>query len=181
MCLDAADLVYQLVSHCKEHPAPDGSLAGWYEALTAKAHDTAEAIASAEAAGGSVGAVEQMRDMLQLAVTSTLNGLPKEQLIERIPQGLRAPGPGRPGRCGPYPLSHWLDPTYAYEMPSKLDIQAKALERYAALCAGDTIAGIDLAALQALEGTPVPAVQHGTPPRQRSTRSARNCMRQSLR
>ncbi len=182
---EASELVYQLVSYCKEHPAPEGSLAGWYDSLTAMADKTAQAITSAEAAGGSAEAIEQMRDLLHLAVSSTLDGLPKDQLIELATvKGFEHPALAALGDTGPYPLSHWLDPTYAKQAPSKLDIQAKALERYAALCAGETIAGIDLAALHALEGTPAPGgvtaesgvkpspPQSGTPPAATAASSA---------
>jgi hypothetical protein len=62
---------------------------------------------------------------------------------------------------GAHPLVHWLDPAYPPTSPSKLAIQAKAGERYAALGAGETIGGLTLAQVQAEEaqisaGAPLP-------------------------
>lgn len=48
------------------------------------------------------------------------------------------------------PLVHWLDPLAA-DTATKAKIQAKATERYQALQAGETIAGQDLASVQAAE------------------------------
>jgi hypothetical protein len=50
-----------------------------------------------------------------------------------------------------HPLVHWLDPLYPPESPSKLAIQAKASERFAQLAAGETLNGLTLADVQALE------------------------------
>ena len=52
---------------------------------------------------------------------------------------------------GQHPLVHWLDPAYPPTSPSKLAIQAKAAERYAALAAGETIGGLSWADVQAAE------------------------------
>jgi hypothetical protein len=52
---------------------------------------------------------------------------------------------------GQHPLVHWLDPVYPPESPSKLAIQAKASERFAQLAAGETLNGLTLADVQALE------------------------------
>ncbi|HVL27552.1 MAG TPA: hypothetical protein VM390_05355, partial [Acidimicrobiales bacterium] len=54
--------------------------------------------------------------------------------------------------AGPqHPLVHWLDPAYGPESPSKLAIQAKAAERYAAVAAGETVGHQTLADVQAAE------------------------------
>jgi hypothetical protein len=61
---------------------------------------------------------------------------------------------------GAHPLVHWLDPAYGGQLASKLAIQAKAAERFAALAEGQTIAGMSLGDVQAAEeamATPTPA------------------------
>lgn len=59
--------------------------------------------------------------------------------------GLNGPGAGK------HPLVHWLDPAYPASSQTKLAIQAKAAERYAALAAGQSVAGLSLAEVQAAE------------------------------
>jgi len=50
-----------------------------------------------------------------------------------------------------HPLVHWLDPAYPDDLVSKTKIQAKAIERYQALQAGETIAGLTAADIHAAE------------------------------
>lgn len=50
-----------------------------------------------------------------------------------------------------HPLVHWLDPAYPDDTASKLKIQAVANDRYQALQAGDTIAGLTLNEVHAAE------------------------------
>ena len=50
-----------------------------------------------------------------------------------------------------HPLVHWLDPAYPDDLATKAKIQVKANERYQALQAGQTIAGMTLADVHAAE------------------------------
>jgi hypothetical protein len=169
-CLNAVIALQELISHCKEHPAPapGQQLTDWYDAFATEAESAAGAIALAEEAGADLAVTGQMRDMLWTAVPGTLNSLGKDQLAKLAAlHGFEHPLLAAVGNPDVHPLSHWLDPTNPADAPSKILIQAKAHERYAALCKGEMFRGMDLEALHALEGTHLPGFSvpvHLTPP-----------------
>jgi hypothetical protein len=63
--------------------------------------------------------------------------------------------------CTPSALAHWLNPAYPEDTPSKVAIQAKALERYGEVAAGSTAYGVSLGEVHAAEaklGVSMPAL-----------------------
>lgn len=58
-------------------------------------------------------------------------------------------------------MAHWLDPAYGATAPSKLAIQAKASERFAALAEGQNIAGLSLADVEDAEKALAPPPSPG--------------------
>jgi hypothetical protein len=159
---NAQSAVQELLDHCTKPVDQDEivSVAAWYASLTVKASHAAEAIAAAEAEDADPAATGQLAGTMQLAASGALGALPKDQLLKLAAwEGFGHPALACLAESGPNPLVHWLDPAYPPDAPSKLLITAKALERYAALCQGQTMSGLDLAALHVLEGTPA-----GPPP-----------------
>jgi hypothetical protein len=161
---NAHSAVQELLDHCTKPVDQDDivSVAAWYASLTVKAAHAAEAIAAAEAEDANPADTGQLTGTVQLAASSALGALPKDQLLKLAAwEGFDHPALACLAGSGPNPLVHWLDPAYPPDAPSKLLITAKALERHAALCQGQTMGGLDLAALHALEGTsagPPPAM-----------------------
>lgn len=161
--LDATIAVNDLVTHVGQHPSPaDGEpLTDWYQALSEKALAAHSGIEAAKEAGADQEITDQLEDMMWLSVPVTLNGLPKDQLADLAAQhGFEHPMLAgvseHPGEDAVNPLAHWLDPTFPSHGVSKLAIQNMAHDRYAKLCQGSTIGGLDLAGLHALEGTDPP-------------------------
>ncbi|WP_216216877.1 hypothetical protein [Amycolatopsis aidingensis] len=68
-------------------------------------------------------------------------------------QGFTCPSLVGLSGSGTHPLEHWLDPSYPAEAASKKHIQDVALDRYAALCAGETVGGKTLADWQQTDPT----------------------------
>ncbi|MFP5319477.1 MAG: hypothetical protein ACLGI2_14445 [Acidimicrobiia bacterium] len=159
--------------------AASEALAG-YEAALAKAAQVANGGAEpAEAYQALSEAVGEAKAELQSAADAglppqlvaehhkALTGVTKEYLGSLDPAELQslaaAHGFEHPTLVGlnspegaKHPLVHWLDPAYGPESPSKLAIQAKAAERYAAVAAGETVGGQTLADVQAAEAQPGP-------------------------
>ncbi|HET7486489.1 MAG TPA: hypothetical protein VFJ85_01075 [Acidimicrobiales bacterium] len=122
----------------------------------------ADKLAALKAAAGIAGD-EADQAALKAASGQFLGGLDADQLAGlALAEGFEHPtlvGLNAAGG-GPHPLAHWLDPAYPPTSPSKLAIQAKASERFAALADGATIAGVTLADVQAAEA----AAGAGAPP-----------------
>ncbi|WP_131802306.1 hypothetical protein, partial [Parafrankia soli] len=130
----------------------DEGLAAQYALFAAAIHAAQGHAAAEEAAGANL---DQAQADIKAVAADYLNGLTEAQL-----QTLAAlHGFEHPALVGlnstTSPLAYWLNPAYPDGLPSKMAIQTKAQERFAALAAGETVAGMTLADLQALEGTPV--------------------------
>jgi hypothetical protein len=94
---------------------------------------------------GPLGRRRGPRAQLKAATKAWLDQMPPEDLQELAAAAFGFEHPGLVGLGeGPSPLAHWLDPAYPEGTPSKAKIQAKTLERYGALCAGQTIGGAAL-------------------------------------
>jgi hypothetical protein len=79
-------------------------------------------------------------DVGQLQALAAAQGFAHPTLVGLNPEG-----------SGTHPLVHWLDPAYPNDTPSKQKIAAKADERYGALAAGETIAGLNFSDVAAAE------------------------------
>lgn len=138
-------------------------LAGATEKALELHHDAVEEGWSPQLAAEGLKALKQQ-------TSGYLSGLSPEQLQAlAAEQGFEHPTlvglTEEPG--AQHPLVHWLDPVYEGAIPSKLKIQAKAAERYAQLAAGESIAGLSLADVQAAEvgftAPPPPGAWEATP------------------
>lgn len=118
----------------------------------------AGAVADAQLAMADADGQEQLEAKLHHAGVNFLNGLTPEQLQQLAKEkGFEYPGLVGLSGAAQHPLVHWLDPSYPDELESKKKIQAVALDRYALLCAGGTVAGKTLAQWQAIDPTLGPA------------------------
>ncbi len=136
-----------------------------YAALKAGIEEASQHLEEAGQAGlPSQLMAEHQADLKELA-GAYLNGLQPAKLQELAAAegfehptvvGLNGPAGGK------HPLVHWLDPAYPATAQTKLAIQAKAAERYAALAAGESVAGLSLAEVEAdeaqLGGSPPPGM-----------------------
>ena len=158
------------------------SLTGLDEALTKATEATVEggpgAYASLKEAVEDAGshlaeAVEHgLPPQLAAEQEKALKKLTKDYLASLSPEQLQAlaasEGFEHPGLVGlstaeesMHPLVHWLDPAYGGAAPSKLAIQAKASERFAALAEGQAIGGMTLADVEAAEKALAPPPSPG--------------------
>lgn len=98
--------------------------------------------------------VVDLQQQLNQATSTWLKSLSDEEL-QALAEAKGFQHPELVGLSGNsiHPLVHWLDPAQDDELPSKLKIQLKALERYNQLVAGETIDGKTLADF----GLPYPA------------------------
>ncbi|MEX5636682.1 hypothetical protein [Parafrankia sp. FMc2] len=140
-------------------PATEEDLAAQYALFAAAIHAAQQQAAAEEAAGATLTAVHAE---IAAVAGDYLTGLDESQL-----QALAAlHGFDHPALVGltsaTSPLAYWLNPAYPDDAPGKAAIQAKALERFAELAAGGSVAGMTLADLQALEAAASPPA--GGPP-----------------
>ncbi|GAA4554550.1 hypothetical protein [Amycolatopsis samaneae] len=118
-----------------------------YALLVDAVHDAQQA---AEALDESEVYIAQLR---QLCADYLANLTPEDLTELAAANGFDHPSlVGLPGESQD-PLAHWLDPSYADDAESKKKIQALAHNRFAALCAGDTVGGMDLAHWQHTDPT----------------------------
>ncbi|HEV8116633.1 MAG TPA: hypothetical protein VGP53_10380, partial [Acidimicrobiales bacterium] len=149
------DQVLQQLASFPEVPGPGGDWAAGYATLVEQ-QGSAEAQVFVEALvpGTPPGDVEAARAQIKAATKAWLDQVPPEELSAlAAANGFEHPGLVGLGD-GPSPLVHWLDPAYPADIPSKTKIQAKALERHAALCAGETVGGLTLATYNPTGPTP---------------------------
>lgn len=141
------DQVLQQLASFPEAPGAGagGDWAAGYAALVEEHTKARDLVGEALLAGASAEELEAARAPIKAATKAWLDQVPPDEL-----NGLAAAtGFEHPGLVGlgdgPSPLVHWLDPAYPAGIPSKAKIQAKALDRHAALCAGETVGGLTLA------------------------------------
>ncbi|MEU0111945.1 hypothetical protein ABZ313_42300 [Streptomyces sp. NPDC006251] len=128
-----------------------------YEIFAEQIKAAKEAIEKMEAEGASEEEIKAQLDALRAQSLEYLNSLSPEEL-QQIAAARGFEHPALVGLSGKgQPLVHWLDPYYDDAIPSKQKIQAKALERYEQLLAGQSIGGMTLADLHQIEGTPLPS------------------------
>ncbi|MPY57189.1 hypothetical protein [Streptomyces spongiae] len=127
-----------------------------YEIFAEQIKDAKEAIETMKAEGASEEEIQAQLDALRAQSLEYLNSLSPEELQQiAAAKGFEHPAlVGLSGK-GQHPLVHWLDPYYDDAIPSKQKIQAKALQRYDQLLAGQPLGGMTLAELHELEGTPL--------------------------
>jgi len=151
----AAAAVDQVTAAAQQPPAADG-LPEQYQQL----HDGVQQALGQLAAAGDGDLAPQLNDLhgqLATATSGWLNGLSAEQLQQLAGDaGFVHPSLVGLSNTAGHPLAHWLDPAYPPDTASKKTIQAVAEQRYAALCAGQTVSGITLADVHAAEGGPPP-------------------------
>lgn len=126
-----------------------------YQDFRAALGEAQKQVAMAELLGATPDQLKEMNDLIK----SSSLGFLWEMETDDLQQIAAAAGFEHPALVGlsgkaQHPLVHWLDPAYAADAPSKAAIQAAAKDRYAKLCAGETVAGMTLADLHQLEGTP---------------------------
>ncbi|WP_035980345.1 hypothetical protein [Kitasatospora sp. MBT63] len=117
-----------------------------------------EALALMKEAGAPQEVIDETLKAIKAQSLEYLSKLTPEELQAiAAAQGFEHPAlVGMSGKSQ-HPLVHWLDPAYDQDIISKAKIQAAATKRYAQLVAGETVGGLTLADLHALEGTPAPA------------------------
>ena len=135
-----------------------GPLAEQYGSLKAATQEALAEAEAAKAAGVPPQLLAESEQDLKKLTKGYLGGLDAAELQSLAAQeGFEHPSlVGLNSPPGQHPLVHWLDPAYPGELPSKLAIQAKADERYGALAAGETVAGLKLADVQAAEAAMAP-------------------------
>lgn len=144
--------------------AGEGEPGEQYAALAAAAEEAAGHLGDAGAEGVPAQLLAENHKALKKLTKDYLSGLgPEELQALAAAQGFEHPSLVglNVADGGAHPLVHWLDPSYGPESPSKLAIQAKANERFAALAAGDTIGGLTLADVQAAEAMQAPGAAGG--------------------
>jgi hypothetical protein len=132
----------------------DADNSGAYPQLAAATEKALELHEKAVEDGWSPQLAAEGLKSLKQQTAAYLSGLSPEQLQSLASeQGFEHPTlVGLSAEAGQqHPLVHWLDPVYSGSTPSKLKIQSKAAERYAQLAAGETVAGLTLADVQAAE------------------------------
>lgn len=150
----AEDTLQQDV-HLPELPGPDGDWAAAYAAIVDEHTSTGSLLFKAIVADAPTAELEAAVVQLNAATKAWLEQVPPAELAKlAAAAGFEHPGLVGLGE-GSSPLVHWLDPSYLSNVASKAKIQAKALERYDALCAGETIGGLTLASYTAT-GPPPP-------------------------
>jgi hypothetical protein len=133
--------------------ASDAPIADLYAGLC-QAVEGANAQLAAAATDGTAAAddVAAAQGAIKDATGVFLKSLPAEELhVLAADAGFVHPHLVGLSGTGDHPLVHWLDPAYPPGSPSKAKIAAKADERYAQLAAGETVGGLSLADVQALE------------------------------
>jgi hypothetical protein len=136
-------------------PANGESLTSQFQDFAGLIGEADKQIAIAEQAGIDADAIQSLRAIAHQTSLDYLNGLTPAQLQQiAADQGFQHPALVGLSGSAQHPLVHWLDPSYDAGLVSKAKIQAAALDRYAKLVAGQTVAGMMLADLHQLEGTP---------------------------
>lgn len=105
-------------------------------------------------------------DALHTQCELFLNGLTPDELKElAAAQGFKHPALVGLSESGGNPLVHWLDPSYPDDAGTKKMIQSVAINRFAALCSGETVGGKTLGQWQQLDASlgskPVPSTPPG--------------------
>ncbi|MEY9211524.1 hypothetical protein NI17_009985 [Thermobifida halotolerans] len=149
--VEAIDMVNGVLSegpaaYAVDHPTSD--LEDWYAAVSEAVAHADTSLILAEESGAPADAVAAVRAQLKQASSAALASLTAEELQQlAAAHGFQHAGlvglNHQPGQ--PHALAHWLDPVYPGDSVSKAKIQAKALERYHALCAGQDVPGVTLA------------------------------------
>ncbi|MGP4027190.1 hypothetical protein [Actinomadura sp. 3N407] len=115
--------------------------------------DARDYLDAAEQAGVDPAKLEKLQKSLNLISQDYLKKLSPEELQQLAgSHGFEHPALVGLSGSDAHPLAHYLDPAYDADSPSKAKIQAAANERYAKLCAGETVGGMTLADLQTIEG-----------------------------
>lgn len=129
-----------------------------YEIFAEQIKAAKEAIEKMKAEGASEEEIQAQLNALRAQSLEYLNSLSAEELQQiAAAKGFEHPALVGLSDKGQHPLVHWLDPYYDDAIPSKQKIQAKALQRYEQLLAGQSIGGMSLSDLHQLEGTPLPS------------------------
>ena len=147
--------VLQQLAAFPEVPGPGGDWAGGYADLLEENTKARALVGQALLTGTSSEELEAARAQIKKATKAWLDQVPPDELSAlAAAKGFEHPDLVGLGD-GPSPLVHWLDPAYPSDIPSKAKIQAKALERHADLCAGETVGGLTLSTYTAT-GPPPP-------------------------
>ncbi|WP_410582498.1 hypothetical protein [Amycolatopsis sp. lyj-108] len=107
----------------------------------------------------------EFEDALHTQCELFLNGMTQDELRElAAAHGFKYPGLVGLSETNGNPLVHWLDPSYPDDAGTKQMIQSVAINRFAALCSGETVGGKTLDQWQQLDASLVSTPSHSVPP-----------------
>lgn len=107
----------------------------------------------------------EFEDALHTQCELFLNGLTHDELKElAAAHGFKYPALVGLSETNGNPLVHWLDPSFPDDAVTKQTIQSVAINRFAALCSGETVGGKTLDQWQQLDMSLVSTPSHSVPP-----------------
>jgi len=103
-------------------------------------------------------------DALHTQCELFLNGLTQDELKElAVAKGFKHPALVGLSETSGNPLVHWLDPSYPDDAVTKQTIQSVAINRFIALCSGETVGGKTLEQWQQIDASLVAKPIHSVP------------------